>query len=124
MEAVNFAVGLLVRLPLWALFASPLIAALVFVARRLHRRPAKSQLVRALFALVAGILLAPMPLGMFMALVPNAYVAFGDHNYYALTWDWALVSIPITVLLSLWAVWRYLAPSDNSFKPKPLRGSA
>ena len=124
MEAVNFATELLVRLPIWALFASPLIAALVFVARKLHRRSVKSKLVRVLFAVFAGVLLAPMPLSMFMVLAPNALVAFGGHNYYAATWDWALVSIPLTVLLSFGAVWRYLAPSNHSFKPTPLRGAA
>lgn len=112
MEALNFVMGLLVRLPLWALFASPLIAACVFVVRRLHRRPVKSPLVRALFALSAGVLLAPMPFSMFMALVPNAYVAFGGHHYYGMVWNWALVSIPLSVLISHWAVWRYLAPGE------------
>ena len=110
MELLGGVVALIVRLPLWALFASPLIVGLVLLARRLHRRPSNSQSVRVLFALFAGVLLAPMPISMFMALVPNGYLAIGGQDYYALTWAWALASIPLTALLSLLAVWHYLAP--------------
>src|SRR5690606_451500 len=120
---MNFVLGLLVRLPLWALLAAPILAALTWLARRLHRQAIRGKSTRWIFAALSAVLIAPMPAGMFLALVPNAYMVFGGSSYYSTIWPWPAASTIVTGLLMLLALWRYLAPSNNSFKGMPLRGT-
>ena len=95
---------ILVRLPLWSLFAAPIVFGLCIAAILLRRFRISFKGATVSYAIVAGVLLAPMPVGMWLALVPNGYLLFGGLKYYAKIWDWFVVSMPATVFVCFAAI--------------------
>ena len=87
------------RLPFWVVFASPLLAIAFYSAKKLIylNWPRKKKLF--IFITISSVLLAPMPIGMFVTLPPNGYVMFSGIEYYAKVWPWFVVSWPLSTIL-------------------------
>lgn len=101
MEFLNVISQVLARLPLWGVFSIPLFlvmwGAYVFVG--------KCEINRAVKVLVLSLsstfLITPMPMGMFLAFVPNGYLLFSGADYYHKIWVWGVISGAVTFIISL-----------------------
>jgi hypothetical protein len=71
---------------------------------------------------MATILLTPMPMGMFLAFVPNGYLVFGGVAYYQKVFSWLLISGSITLVFSV-ALFYWLL-SHNKALNSPSAGTA
>jgi len=99
MEIFEWIFQVLMRLPFWAVFASPLLAMAFYSAKKLSylNWPRKKKLF--IFIAISSVLLAPMPMGMFMVLLPNGYVMFSGIEYYTKVWPWFIVSLPLSTIV-------------------------
>jgi len=88
-----------VRIPFWLLFSTPLIIALYFYAKKIRSMPWNIAIKLLLFVPVSSVLLAPMPVGMFIALVPNGFLLFSGFEYYSRVFAWLVVSIPVSIIV-------------------------
>jgi len=123
----------LVLLPIWVVIASPVLLGFFFIARFMRRRSVRSIWAVAAFALAFSLLAAPVPTPIITVLVPHGLALF-DPSYYpnilhgptmfSGLWQWIVPSLILTFVASLMAARRYVRRPNNSFKPKPLRGSA
>lgn len=64
---------LLLRMPLWAGFAVPILLLLYFIRIAMVARGFVNDGARILYAALGALLLAPLPLGMWLVLIPNGY---------------------------------------------------
>jgi hypothetical protein len=110
---------IIMRLPMWTAFSIPfflLLLVLYFVLNKLEiSRPNK----HVVLTIVGTILLTPMPMGMFIAFVPNGYLlidVLDDFEYYKKVWGWLLISGLITFSILSLILYKIL-PSDKN-KPK------
>lgn len=93
----------LVRIPFWLLLSAPLIIALYFYVRRI-RETSWSNLVKLLSVVpLSAALLAPMPVSMFIVLVPNGYLLFSGVEYYSKIWVWCAVSLTVSLVVCYFA---------------------
>lgn len=120
----------LVLLPLWALFASPLLLLSIFLVRFMRRRAIRSVWAVIGLALAFSFLAAPVPTPIITVLVPHGSTLFDPTYYpyilhgpdmYADLWPWIISSLIVTFVVSLLAAWRYIRPPGSSFEPTPLR---
>lgn len=96
MVLINFIFDMLARIPMWLLFASPLILVLSLIGKRI---PKNRQSVHVAFCGFGALILTPMPIGMFLALVPLAYVVWSGPAYLATVGWWLAISYPATFVL-------------------------
>ncbi|WP_073277675.1 hypothetical protein [Microbulbifer donghaiensis] len=99
---------LLVRIPFWLLLSTPLIIALYFYAKKIRSMPWNLAIKLLLFAPLSAVLLAPMPVGMFIALVPNGFLLFSGVEYYSRVFSWCAVSIPVSIVVCYFVGKKYL----------------
>ena len=109
----------LIRLPFWALFSTPLFIGLFIAGRRLRKRGDTLPQTRIFLGIFSALLLFPMPVGMFLAFIPNAFFFFGGPENYIKLWKWAAISFPITVVISCIVTWLWLRPPNKLFEPTP-----
>jgi len=96
MELLEFLLQIIFRMPLWALFASPLLALLIFVEGGIQSKTRGKQLI---FCSLGSALIAPAPTGIFLAFVPLVYMAAAGMDYFKTIWLWLSVSYPMTWIL-------------------------
>jgi len=122
----DLAASLVLLSATWLLYSSPALIALGFFAFRIRRRYLHPRF-RIAFGLLAGIALAPMPPPHgIVPVAPPAALAFSAGWVHPPNLPWLAWSFPLSALLGLLLAWHLGArvPPNNSFKPKPLRGSA
>lgn len=61
-----------------------------------------------LFVPVSAALLAPMPVSVFIALVPNGFLLFSGFEYYSKVYAWCAVSISVSMVVFYFVGNRFL----------------
>ena len=107
---------LIMRLPMWAGFSIPFFLLLLVLYFALNKVEISRSIKHSVLTIVGTILLTPMPMGMFIAFVPNGYLVldiFDGFEYYNKVWDWLLISGLIT--FSILSLFFYkILPSDKN----------
>ena len=103
------------RLPLWFIFSIPIFIVLYIVRKLILKIQKKRFFAHVIFSLVSSVLLAPLPVGMFLAFAPNGYMLLGG-TYDKELLDWLMVSYPITLISFYLATYKFIVP----FKPREL----
>ncbi|WP_445360041.1 hypothetical protein ACJJIL_14675 [Microbulbifer sp. EKSA005] len=102
---------LLVRIPFWLLLSTPLIIALYFYAKKIRSVQWNMAIKLLLFVPLSAVLLAPMPVGMFIALVPNGFLLFSGLEYYSRVFAWCVSSILVSMIVCYFVGKKYLRPT-------------
>lgn len=95
-EIISTIIDILVRLPLWAVFSIPVFFVLFLFGSFVRKLPYNPMQKWCSFSLVCAFFLAPMPIGMFISFIPNAYSLFFGSAYYFKTGLWFPISFLIT----------------------------
>ncbi|MFC5571580.1 hypothetical protein ACFPN1_16110 [Lysobacter yangpyeongensis] len=124
MDIERLFLAAITALATWGALASPLLLAFGFLAFR-YRHSNVRTWIRPVAGALLGLLVAPMPPpGMLPIIPPNLLSVLLDGSSYPSNPVWAAASTAVSVVLFAWLGWRLRVPPNNSFKPKPLRGSA
>ncbi|WP_445359817.1 hypothetical protein ACJJIL_12225 [Microbulbifer sp. EKSA005] len=110
-KMIDQAWQLLVRIPFWLLLSTPLIIALYFYAKKIRSVQWNMAIKLLLFVPLSAVLLAPMPVGMFIALVPNGFLLFSGLEYYSRVFAWCVSSILISMIVCYFVGKKYLRPT-------------
>ena len=107
-------IQIVMRLPMWAGFSLPLLLPIWGLYYLLKNSNWHHWVKVFVISIFTAIILAPMPIGIFLAFIPNGYLMFGGLEYYSKVDDWLIKSIVITFTISGFIFNKLLKPEFKS----------